>query len=273
MSDTNPVQLAAIAKNLQIKNLQDAYALRDNMTVFYQRFHGFEPVQGYLCLIAYCGGGLKGYLPPSELGLEAPTEKDLHTFLRRPVPVRVRRILREKNLIVLSRRLAVEYLSRRLWETVYPGQEVEGIVVSPPLPKRPLLLDLGGAVAEVPPEELSWTGWEDVKELMKEYPLYGEARAVVISADSVQKKIVASTRALKPDPWQSVVPERYPKGAVRSGVVAGTNHTGVFVRFFDGTLCLCSGAKGLKPGEQAVVRIRRVDHEKRRISGVIMPPA
>ena len=259
-----------IAKDLKIENWQSAHALRDNKTVFYQKFHGIEPVDGYLCLIAYCGNGIKGFLPPSELGLEAPTERDLHRLVRRPVPVRLRDILRDRSIVVFSRRLAVEFLSRRFWEAVRPGLEVEGVVVTPPRPRQPLLLDLGGAVAEVPPDELVWSDWVDPGELAEKYPLYGFARAVVLSADPRSQKVFVSLKALTPDPWQTTVPERYPKGAVRTGVVSGKIPSGVFVRFPDGTSCLCSGANGARPGEEVLVKIKKVDAARRRLSGRII---
>lgn len=265
-----------IPKEVTIKRLRDAYALRDNGTVFYQEFHGIEPVQGYLCLIVYYSDEVKGYLPPSELGLESPTERDLHHFLRRPVPVRVAGVVREDGVVVLSRRAAVEHLSQRLWEEIEPGQVVEGIVVTPAYPRRPMLVDLGGEVAEAPAGELTYLKWIPPKELQEQYPLYGEIKVKVISADPEKKKIYVSPRAVRPDPWEATVPERYRKGTIHSGTITGTDKdSGVFVRFFDGISCLCPAGWLLRNGHSPInkkvqVKIKKVDLKRRRINGKIL---
>jgi ribosomal protein S1 len=258
--------------NVTITDWQDAYALRDHYTIFRERFHRIEEVEGYKCLAVCYTPEIMGYLPPSELGLAQPTEKDLHRLLRMPVPVQVTEILRDEGIVLLSRKIAVERLSRRLWSTVEPGQDIEGVVVSPAIPGKPLFVETYGVVAEVPATELYWDHWISPKELKERYPMYSDVRGRVLEADRETGRLVLSLKALIPDPWETAG-GKYREGEYHAGLVLGHNHSGAFVRLQEGIVCLCTKAEELKPGQRVLVKIKKVVEDRRKIYAVYVPPS
>lgn len=251
-----------LLKGAEVKSWRDIYSLRDHRTIWRERFHRIEDVDGYLCLAVNYTAEITGYLPPSELGMEEPTERDLHRLLCMPVPVQVADVIRADGVVVLSRRMAVERLSRRLWETVVPGQEVEGTVISLAFPNKPLELEVCGVRAEVPATELYWDWWISPRELQAMYPIYGDVRGRVLEADRGRGKLVVSLKALRPDPWASVPEGRYRPGSVHSGVVIGRNHNGMYVRFHDGVVCLCTRAGDVGVGDPVGVVVKEVKGRK-----------
>lgn len=259
--------------NVQIKGWEDIYALSAHRTIFYQQFHGIEDVGGYSCLSVYyrngSSPGITGYLPPSELGMDNVTNKDMIRLLNmQSVPVQVIDIIRKSGIVVLSRQKAIERLKKRFWANASIGQEVEGIVLAPAWPKQPLLLEVDGMEVEVPASEVYWEQWMYPAELQQRFPLYKLVRAKIIELDTENEKVVLSTKALKPDPWIESIPSKYKKKDIQTGTIVAPNHTGMFVRFLDGTVCICNGIRNGSPGMTVQVRIKKVDVQKRSIYGV-----
>jgi ribosomal protein S1 len=259
---------------VQINGWEDIYALQEHRTIFRQPFHGIEEIDGYQCLsVHYINGstpGITGYLPPSELGIEDATRKDMTRLLNmQNVPVQVMDIIRKNNIVVLSRQKAVSRLKRRFWNNASPGEEVEGIVLTPARPNKPLLLEVEGMEIEVPADELYWEQWMHSVELQQRFPLYKMIRAKITELDPENKKLALSIKALKPDPWVESIPYKYKKNDVHTGTIVAPCQTGMYVRFIDGVLCICNGITSGQPGATLQVRIKKINTKKKRIYGVV----
>lgn len=259
-----------------ISRWEDVYALFGNRTIFKQQFDGIEPVGEYLCLVAYFDQKIKGYLPPSELGVEEPTEQFLNLLLGYPVPVVVCKVIRDNDAVILSRRIAVNRLENKFWKSIEIGQEYEGYVLNTLSPGKGLFVDLGGAIADVPPDEVTWLKWVGITQLRNQLPQFGKTKVKITGYDKETKKVSASVKALQENPWISVIPGRYAPGTVHCGITTGNNHTGVFVQFRDGITCLCDlktfKAARIPPeaGRQVIVRIRSLDLERKRVNGKVV---
>lgn len=261
---------------------EEAHALNSHRTIFRQQFDGIDVLKSegneYKCLIAYYQD-FRGYLLPSELGIEEPTEEELYFLLKYPVPVVLYKIYRDNNVVLLSRGKAVRRLSRSFWEGIETGQIKEGILLSQAVPGRSLMIDLGGAIAEVPPEEVTWLKWVEPSELRRQLPQYGTVKVKLLSYELETKKILASLKAVSDDPWSTNIPERYSPGSVHRGITTGKTDTGVFVKFKDGLTCLCDRKTFIyanapsEPGSVVSVRIRSVDPARRRLNGKVIKSA
>lgn len=252
--------------NVQVNSWQDIYAIWENRTVIWQRFQRIEEVNGYHCLAVTYAPRMVGYLPPSELGIEEPTMKDLHRLLRMPVSAMVKEVMYRSGIVVLSRQAAMELLSQKLWEVVAPGDVVEGIIVTPAIPGKPIYIDTGGVIAEVPPTEVVWQ-WTAPWELKELYPVYSLVQAKVLLAERENGKLVVSLRAMQPDPWQAENLEKYRPGDLHIGTVVGTVKDLKLVRLDGGLICACASKNGVKPGKRVHVFIKSIDIKRRRMFG------
>lgn len=264
-----------------INDWGDVNALYDRGTIYLQKFDCIRNIDSddgrtYPCLTVFCGNNIIGYLPPNEIGVERLTMADLHRMLRMKLPVQIMKVERDMNFIILSRRLAVERMSKQFWQAVdereiEAGTVVEGTLITPAMPRKPLKIEVMGVTGEVPADEVYWEGWLYPKELQERYPIYSIVKAVVLEANVAEQKLVLSLKALQPDPWLNGIADKYKAGEVHTGLVVNKAEQGVFVRFSDGLVCWCGSSGEVSAGEEVLVKIRKVNKEKRRLNGIIVP--
>ena len=101
-------------------------------------------------------------------------------------------------------------------------------------------------------------------------------RCVVISVDTVKKRIALGLKQLTSDPWVEMIPANYHVGDLLSGYVTKITNFGVFVKLeedLEGLLHISelsdqkisSPEEIVKPGMKIEVRVIRVDTEDRKI--------
>jgi small subunit ribosomal protein S1 len=176
--------------------------------------------------------------------------------------------------IVLSRK---EFLNEQkmqalssLKETLNEGDRVEGPITS--VQDFGIFIDLDGIEALVPRSELSWSRITRPSDYQTGEKLAG----IVTSIDWDEERISVSTRALSPDPWESV--DRFSPGTTTEGTVTNLIKSGAFVEIADGIegfihISRMSMIKRVsKPeevlsrGDRVTVTIDRIDSENRKIA-------
>jgi small subunit ribosomal protein S1 len=103
-----------------------------------------------------------------------------------------------------------------------------------------------------------------------------KVRCVVLSVDTVKKRIALGLKQLSQDPWMDQIPANYHVGDLLSGHVTKITNFGAFVRLEDdleGLLHvselsdrkIASPEEVVKPGMKVEVRVIRVDTDERKI--------
>lgn len=263
-----------------INDWGDAYALFDHNTIYLQKFDGIKPIDDgtgnlFPCLTVYYSNGIIGYMPPTELGIEMPTEQDINRMIKMKVPVQVKSIHRDDNIVILSRGIAADRLARRFWKAVEEGvigtgSVVEGTIISPAIPHKDMTIEVMGVNGHVPGKEVFRDGWIYAKELQARYPIYADVKAAVLEIDAVEQKLVLSLKALQPDPWLNGVKEKYAIGTVHNGLIVSKTQNGSISRFRDGLVCFCGAADKANIGEEILVKIRKISINNQKMAGVMI---
>ena len=258
------------------------YAHQSNGTPIWIRFAGIEPVASgddeYPCLVSYIGtdsegGMIKGYVPPSELGVKDACMDDLLTLIKYPIPVVVSKVLRDDGILVYSRKNALKVLSNSLWNELEVGQIKEGVLLTRVSIKDTACVDIGGGIVTVPSHEITWHKNIVYYELQQKLPQFEKVKVMITKVDPEGKKISGSIKATESNPWFTTYPQIYSPGSIHAGKIVNENEMGVYVRLESGVTCMCNKKpfyelnEPMSIGSQVAVRIRKIDSERQRISG------
>src|SRR5512136_2994111 len=242
-----------------------------------EKFNGGENVEGEVIEVVKGGLildiGLRGFLPASLVDLRRV--KDLHTYLGQKLEARVIEMDRNRNNVVLSRRVVLEegrkHERAEILGKLQKGMILPGVVSS--IVDFGAFVDLGGIDGLVHISELSWSHVNHPSEVVK----VGDAVEVqVLDVDLDRERISLGLKQTQPDPWQELV-KKFPVGSIVSGKVTKLVPFGVFVELGDGVeglVHISEMAKGhvetpdqvTAVGEQVMVKVMDVDLDRRRIS-------
>lgn len=247
----------------------ELYAARQNKTILEGLVSAVEEHnlrdEKMPCLVVRFGQ-VKGLIPLPHSGVEEA--KMLYGLIGRAVNFKVIGLDRENNLVVLSRKEALEHMARVTWERLEAGKKHRAVVRK--AGKFYAILDLGGVTAKLDREEASWGFVPDMRAFLRPGQRFN---VLVTEVDKENQKLSVSLKRLHPCPWPDVA-TRYEAGkneylAVVTGVP--DEAYGVFVNLEPGVDALCPHMRAvrLEPGDRVVVRIRKVDAEKQHIYAVI----
>ncbi len=217
--------------------------------------------------------GLRGFLPASLVDLRRV--KDLDTYLGTELEARVIEMDRNRNNVVLSRRVLLEEGRKNeraeILSKLSKGMRFKGAVSS--IVDFGAFVDLGGIDGLVHISELSWNHVNHPSEVVK---VGEEVEVEVLDVDTQRERISLGLKQTTPDPWIKLV-EQFPVGSIIDGRVTKVVPFGAFVE-------LCPGVEGLihisemamrhidtptqvtKAGETVKVKIMEVNLDRRRVS-------
>lgn len=211
---------------------------------------------------------IRGFVPYYEAGTDIDSgdpqkaQRQMLPFLGQKIQAVVYAINREDGYFVASRRQAMERLAKRMWDAVEEGDKIQLIVRRATVSR--VIGESSGVRVEIPRSEVSH-GW--VEHTGQVCRPGDELEAKVIRVEP-GVKIVASLKALQPDPWQEAS-KKYQKGGIYTGRVTGVVPFGIFVELEPGVSALCNHLKvgRAEVGDTIAVLITKVDHAERKISG------
>lgn len=217
--------------------------------------------------------GLRGFLPASLVDLRRV--KDLQSFLGDRLEARVIEMDRNRNNVVLSRRVILEEGRKQdrgaLLGKLQKGMVLPGHVSS--IVDFGAFIDLGGIDGLVHISELSWSHVNHPSEVVK----VGDAVQVqVLEVELDRERISLGLKQTSEDPWKALV-SSYPADSIIEGVVTKLVPFGVFVELGDGVeglVHISEMAKGhvetpdqvVAVGDKVQVKVMDINAEKRRIS-------
>ncbi len=242
-----------------------------------EKFKAGENVEGEVIEVVKGGLildiGLRGFLPASLVDLRRV--KDLDTYLGQVIEARVIEMDRNRNNVVLSRRVVLEEGRRaeraEVLQKLAKGMRLKGVVSS--IVDFGAFVDLGGIDGLVHISELSWSHVNHPSEVVK---VGQEVEVMVLDVDMQRERISLGLKQTTEDPWRTLV-KNYPVGSIVEGKVTKLVPFGVFVELGDGIEGLVHISEMANShvdvpsqvctvGDKVQVKVMDVDLERRRIS-------
>ena len=157
--------------------------------------------------------GLRGFLPASLVDLRRV--KDLDMYLNTELEARVIEMDRNRNNVVLSRRVLLEEGRKNeraeILSKLSKGMRLKGTVSS--IVDFGAFVDLGGIDGLVHISELSWSHVNHPSEVVK---VGDEVEVEVLDVDLQRERISLGLKQTTEDPWIKLV-ENYPVGSIVDG--------------------------------------------------------
>ena len=242
-----------------------------------EKFNAGENVEGEVIEVVKGGLildiGLRGFLPASLVDLRRV--KDLQAYLGTRIEARVIEMDRNRNNVVLSRRVVLEEARKaersEILSKLKPGMRLRGTVSS--IVDFGAFVDLGGIDGLIHISELSWNHVNHPSEVVK---VGQEVEVQVLDVDLNRERISLGLKQTTEDPWRTLV-KKYPVGAIVEGTVTKLVTFGVFVDLGDGVEGLVHISEMAKQhvdqpsqvcsvGDKVQVKVMEIDLDRRRIS-------
>ncbi len=217
--------------------------------------------------------GLRGFLPASLVDLRRV--KDLDMYLGQTIEARVIEMDRNRNNVVLSRRVVLEEGRKQeraeVLQKLAEGMRLKGTVSS--IVDFGAFVDLGGIDGLVHISELSWNHVNHPSECVK---VGQDVEVMVLDVDMQRERISLGLKQTSEDPWRTLV-KNYPVGSIIEGNVTKLVPFGCFVELGDGIEGLVHisemanvhvdiPSQVCTVGDKVQVKVMDVDLERRRIS-------
>ncbi|WP_145949609.1 hypothetical protein [Paenibacillus sp. Y412MC10] len=222
--------------------------------------------------------GVYGYLPKDKV--DNYEFKGLHNFLGKTFEFIVDELITnpgEKVGIFIANRIeALKISANRFWNTAREGQIYEAFIRG--IDPFHLYILVEGVEVKLNREEVDYAMYDDLREI------YSIGDSIEVKILSLQKPVEGETegvvevsaRILNEDPWLRI--KNYREKSFYLGKLARIHpEFGFFVQLEPGLTVLTNfpaGARGVnfKKGDELEVKIGSIDHEKRRIRGIVVLP-
>ena len=242
-----------------------------------EKFHSGENVEGEVIEVVKGGLildiGLRGFLPASLVDLRRV--KDLSAYLGTTIEARVIEMDRNRNNVVLSRRVVLEESRKaerqEILSKLKAGMRLKGTVSS--IVDFGAFVDLGGIDGLIHISELSWNHVNHPSEVVK---VGQEVEVEVLDVDLNRERISLGLKQTTEDPWRSLV-KKYPVGAIVEGTVTKLVPFGAFVDLGEGIEGLVhisemankhvdQPSQVTHVGAKVQVKVMEIDLDRRRIA-------
>ena len=217
--------------------------------------------------------GLRGFLPASLV--DRRRVKDLDMYLGTEIEARVIEMDRNRNNVVLSRRVLLEEGRKNeraeILSKLAKGMRLKGTVSS--IVDFGAFVDLGGIDGLVHISELSWNHVNHPSEVVK---VGDEVEVEVLDVDLQRERISLGLKQTTEDPWLKLV-ESYPVGSIVDGKVTKIVPFGAFIELGNNVEGLVhisemaakhidTPAQVVKVGQEVKVKVMEINPDRRRIS-------
>lgn len=217
--------------------------------------------------------GIRGFVPASQLDLKFV--ENLSEYVGQQADLVPIEVDRDKNRVVLSRRLLLEEDRRRkemeVYDRIKPGQTVKGTVRR--LADFGVFVDLGGVDGLI---HLSDLAWHRVKTPAEIVNVDDPVEVQVLKVDPQARRISLSLKAVQRDPWFDSVDE-LAEGQTVKGKVVKNAKFGSFVEIAKGVEGLVhlselderrvnSADEVVSVGQEVAVKILSIDKKEKRIA-------
>jgi 4-hydroxy-3-methylbut-2-enyl diphosphate reductase len=212
-----------------------------------QAFDNEEIIEGKVLEVVKGGilvdVGLRGFVPASLV--DTGYVENLENFVGETVTLKVIELDRNKNKIVLSRKVVLEEeiakKREETWDNLEEGQVKKGTVQR--LTGFGAFVDIGGVDGLLHVSEISWGRVDHPRDVLAEGQ---EVEVKVLSIDKEKERVSLGLKQLTESPWERAA-RTYPVGDIVSGKVLRTTPFGAFVE--------------VEPGVEGLVHISQLAEE------------
>ena len=279
--DVDPSEVVSLGDQIEALVLQkedkDGRLIERAWISVEEKFNNGENVEGEVIEVVKGGLildiGLRGFLPASLVDLRRV--KDLSTYIHSTLEARVIEMDRNRNNVVLSRRVVLEEGRKaeraEVLAKLAKGMHLKGVVSS--IVDFGAFVDLGGIDGLVHISELSWSHVNHPSEVVK---VGQEVEVEVLDVDMSRERISLGLKQTTEDPWRTLV-KNYPVGSIVEGTVTKLVPFGAFVELGDGIEGLVHisemasrhvdvPSQVSNVGDPVQVKVMDIDMDRRRIS-------
>lgn len=175
--------------------------------------------------------GTRAFVPASQI--DRRFVEDLNSFLKKELDFRIIDVEREKNNVILSRRVLLEEAEKvareKIFETLKEGDVVDGKVSR--LTDFGAFVDIGDGVEGL--LHISDIAWSRITHPSKVLSEGQDIKVKVLNVDTEKGRISLGYKQLQMDPWDAAE-EKYPVGSIVNGTVMRIAPFGAFVKLEDG---------------------------------------
>lgn len=217
--------------------------------------------------------GLRGFVPASHV--DRNYVENLDSYLGQTLRLRVIELDRQKNNVVLSRKVVIEeeYESAKeeAFKQLKEGTVVPGVVRR--LTDFGAFVDIGGGVEGLlHVSEMAWSRVRHPKDVLSEGD---EVNVMVLEINEEKERISLSLKETLPDPWDSIE-DRFSVGEITQATITRVVDFGAFAKIEDGVEGLihisqladrhvASPGEVVSPGDTVEVKVISLDQRARRI--------
>lgn len=175
--------------------------------------------------------GTRAFVPASQI--DRRFVEDLNSFLKKELDFRIIDVEREKNNVILSRRVLLEEAEKvareKIFETLKEGDVVDGKVSR--LTDFGAFVDIGDGVEGL--LHISDIAWSRITHPSKILSEGQNIKVKVLNVDVEKGRISLGYKQLQMDPWDAAE-EKYPVESIVNGTVMRIAPFGAFVKLDDG---------------------------------------
>lgn len=236
------------------------------------------PVTGFVTDVVKGGviavaNGVRVFIPASQA--TATRGEPLENLLKKEVSFKIIEVNKGRRRAVGSIRAILkeerQKLADKFWETAEIGKKYTGTVKS--LTSYGAFVDIGGIDGMIHISELSWGRIKHPSEVVK----VGDTVEVYIKdLDREKGKISLGYKNTEDNPWE-ILKRDYPEGTVTEATIVGMTDFGAFANILPGidglihisqisTERIEKPQDVLKIGDKVIVKITKIDFDKKRIS-------
>ncbi len=231
-----------------------------------------EPVRGGI-LVDY--GGIRGYIPQSQLDSEVAKQQDRVSGRR--VKAKVIEVDKATNRLVFSQRAAAEgqalIKQKEVLALVPVGESVKAAItgVVPFGAFAKFSVDKDGESIDVEGLiHISEIAWEKVDDPNAYLKVGDSLKVKVVGVDEKTGKLTLSLKQLLPDPWEHVL-DMFEKDQVVKGTVTRVTPFGIFVSLspgIEGLIHISKVSPGEEPkvGQEITCAIEEIKPDQRKVS-------
>lgn len=231
-----------------------------------------EPVRGGI-LVDY--GGIRGYIPQSQLDSEVAKQQDRVSGRR--VKAKVIEVDKATNRLVFSQRAAAEgqaLIKQKEVLALVPVGESVAATITGVVPfgafakfavsKEGESIDVEGLI------HISEIAWEKVDDLNAYLKVGDSLKVKVVGVDEKTGKLTLSLKQLLPDPWEHVL-DMFEKDQVVKGTVTRVTPFGIFVSLspgIEGLIHISKVSPGEEPkvGQEITCTVEEIKPDQRKVS-------
>ncbi len=177
-------------------------------------------------LLVDIGGGLKGFVPASHLGLRYI--KDRSKYVGKKLKVRILHFDQKKKSVVLSQRVVLEEEEKKRRDNLLKELKVGDIkwVKVNHINEDAVRVSLSGISGFISYDELSWGKVKKPVKFIKEGDVI---KAYILEINPEQPELKLSLRLTQPNPWDQFL-KLHPQDSIVDGKVVRVDSSGLFVR-------------------------------------------